>query len=182
MTDIQDRFSGVVEAARTTLEQADSVTRTVIDTLQKDVEQSIEGDRESYARYLEQAHNDGEGLIEELRRLLSIASDESLSANYGNQAAREDKRSTRLRAGAIVFGVLTVAAAVVSIVLQDAVLDESSGSEIWSLWPGKLAMIGTLAALAGYLGREASRHRTYAQELRAKQSPAAQPRPVPERA
>lgn len=134
-----------------------------------EVRKSLEVDRAEFAKYLASAHGEGERLIAALRQLLSITGDESLSANYGNQAEREDRRSGRLRAGAIFFGLLAVVAAIVSIVLQERAIGRRTNSEIWSLWPGKLAMIGALAALAGYLGREASRHRTYAQDLRAKQ-------------
>lgn len=128
--------------------------------------QAYEADRTGLVKFGEETVANAEETLAELRRVLAIAGDESLSANYGKRADVEDQEATKLRNAAVGFGIATATAALAGAAIQ--VLASANGWDygVWSSLPGKFAVIAAFGAIAAYYGRQASSHRTYAQQLR----------------
>jgi F0F1-type ATP synthase membrane subunit b/b' len=152
LTDAQSRVDDSIAAADRAFELE----------LEK-AKQEHEAERKSIVQFGEDAVREAERLLDELRRNLSISADDSLSAAYGTRANEEDKAANRMRNFALWFGIAAAAVAAGELVAQ--VIADSSNST-WALLPLKLTAALVLAGIGAYCGRESSRHRAFAQQLR----------------
>ena len=125
-----------------------------------------EEDRVAFVQSSEEAAELAAKTLEELRRLLSIAGDESLSAGYGQKADDEQKTADDLRNKAVKYGIATAVAAGLAVAVQVVLILAGETGSNWSLLPVKAAFITALAAIATYYGRQSAHHRSYSQQLR----------------
>lgn len=109
---------------------------------------------------------EAEQLLGQLREVLAIAADESLSANYGNRADDEQKSADRFRTYAALAGVLAVAVSIAVVVLQMLYAAKGWDYSQVQQWPPKIAVIASLGGLSAYFARQSAMHRTYGVYLR----------------
>lgn len=127
---------------------------------------AYETDRKELVKFGEATVESAEETLAELRRVLAIAGDESLSANYGKRADIEDQEAAKLRKAAVGFGIATALAALAGAAIPVLASANEWNYDTWSSLPAKFAVIAAFGAIAAYYGRQASGHRTYAQQLR----------------
>lgn len=122
----------------------------------------LEDDRREFVRARHDHDDEAEQLISTLKQKVSLAADGSLSVGYDNAAAAEEKSADTLRTWAVVFAVASALLAVAAVWLSGSDSDWSG----WDMAPVKLAAVAAPAAIATYLGRESSGHRSEAWRLR----------------
>jgi len=159
-----------MEANRVTFGDLTERWSDTVDAVRSSATASYESDRVEFVKSFENASDHADFILGELRRKLSIASDESLSAAYGNRATSEDETANTLRMAAIGFGVATVAMAVVSLVWAARVeTDPARAYDALALLPLKFGVIALLGGIGAYLGRQSERHRSFGRRLRVNQ-------------
>ena len=156
-------LQSVTESVDDLIDHADTDFASARDTART----AFESDRRAFVEAAEQSVEAGEGYLDQLKTLLGVAGDLTLSSGYGAEADKEANTSTRLRTGSLVAGLAAVFAGVGAVVLQSiAAAKEWDGYDALDVLPAKLTVIGGLAAIAGYLGRQAANHRRYSEHLR----------------
>jgi hypothetical protein len=126
----------------------------------------LEDDRAAFVKEMADTHTEASATLNELRRILSIASDDSLSANYGNRADSELKEATNARNKASKFGITTVVVAAASVAMQVLLPSLGHGSKAMELLPSKLALLAALGSLSAYWAKQSSHHRTVSLQMR----------------
>lgn len=108
-----------------------------------------------------QARDDALEALADTRKAAGVTAETSLAQHFGDYAVRERRSANRLRLSTVALALLITGLASALLLVSS---DVSAVDE-----PERLALTLPLAALAAYLGREASRHRnasTWAEEIR----------------
>ena len=175
--DLQEHMSALLALRDSVFEEVQADLDGLIATSKASLEtataagaERMEADRVSFVRAAQEATEEGEKHLSALKNLLGVASDLTLSTDYGKQADAEAKRAQRMLIWALVAGAGAVVASIAGVLLQAwAASHQWSNYDPWAVLPGKLAVIGALAAIATYLGRQSSNHRRYSEHLRGAQ-------------
>lgn len=161
VNDSVGRFKEVIDTASNRVGGKLTDLDQEVDKLRVETARRIEQDRVAFAKAAEQHDADAEQLLLELRRKLSIAADESLSAGYGLAARGEEKKADFLRMGALATATIAGAVAVLL-----ALTHVASGWAGVDGLPAKVVAVGVFVALSSYLARQSNAHRGEAWRLR----------------
>lgn len=160
------RLDALVADNEDRLREAEATWDKALAEIGNEGSRRYEEDRVAFVQSSEEAADLATKTLEELRRLLSIAGDESLSAGYGQKADDEQKTADDLRGKAVAYGIATAVAAGLAVAVQVVLILAGETGSNWSLLPVKAAFIAALAAIATYYGRQSAHHRSYSQQLR----------------